>query len=337
MTKFEQLKELLAQWGEPGYRFAQVCDGVFRQRLSRFEDMTALPLGLRRKLISSLGETILTLRPGKESLSQQADKVLFSLPDNGRIETVRLHYRAGWDSYCVSSQCGCAFACKFCATGAMGKRRDLTAWEIADQLLYFHLKGFPLQSVSFMGMGEPLANPAFFKSLELLTDPLLFGLSQRRITVSTVGIVPGIRRLTAEWPQVNLTYSLHAPTRALRESLMPIERRWPMERVLAALDEHIRVTNKRVFLAYTLLRGVNDGPDQARALIRLLERRRGLSLYHVDLIPYNETGRARGMFHPPERERTEAFAKTLKSAGIRCLIRTQFGSDIDAACGQLAT
>ncbi len=336
MTTFEKVKELLDCWEQPDYRYRQIRQAVFRQRISRFADMTVLPQALREKLAAALGETILTLRPVADSRSGQADKALLALPDGGQIEAVRLHYQKGWNSFCVSSQCGCSFGCKFCATGAMGRRRDLTAWEIADELLYFHLQGLPLHSVSFMGMGEPLANPWLFQALDLLADSTLFGLSQRRITISTVGVIPGIRRLTVERPQVNLAYSLHAPTPELRKRLMPVERRWPMEEVLKVLDAHIRRTNKRVFLAYTLLRNINDSPAHARTLARLLERRRReLPLYHEDLIPYNETDRARGLFHAPDRERTQAFARTLKAYGISCSVRTQFGTYIFAACGQL--
>lgn len=336
MTNLEKLKELLNGWEQPDYRYRQILRAVFQERRLRFQDMTALPEALRKRLTEALGETVLTLRPVRESRSEQADKVLFALPDGAMAEAVRLHYKKGWDSFCISSQCGCAFGCKFCATGAMGKRRDLSAWEIVEQLLYFHLSGCPLDSVSFMGMGEPLANPRLFEALKLLTDPGLFGLSQRRITVSTVGVVPGIKRLTQEWPQVNLAYSLHAPTPELRRKLMPVEKRWPMEEVLSVLDTHIRRTNKRVFLAYILLGNINDSPFHARTLARLLRRRpAALPLYHVDLIPYNETEHARGLFFAPGRDRAEQFSQVLKAVGVSCSVRAQFGADIHAACGQL--
>ncbi len=338
MTELEKLKELLDCWEQPDYRYRQIIQAVFRQRLSRFEEMTSLPLDLRQKLQNALGETVLTLKPVKESFSGQADKVLLALQEGGMVETVRLHYKKGWDSYCVSSQCGCSFGCKFCATGTMKSGRNMTAGEIVDQLLYFYLQGCELNSVSFMGMGEPLANPCLFEALKLLTDPEWFGLSQRRITVSTVGVIPGIRRLTGEWPQVNLAYSLHAPTPELRRKLMPVERKWPMEQVLEALDSHIRKTNKRVFLAYTLLQNINDSSAHAGRLIRLLRRHsRTLPLYHVDLIPYNETEHAWGIFRAPDKQHISAFAKALKQAGVSCSVRTQFGADIAAACGQLVS
>lgn len=336
MTKLEQCKELLGCWEQPDYRYRQILQAVFHRRISRFQEMTVLPAGLRDRLTQELGETVLTLRPVHESLSGQADKLLFALEDGERVEAVRLHYRKGWESFCISSQCGCAFGCKFCATGGMGKRRDLTAWEIVEQLLYFHLQGHTLHSVSFMGMGEPFANPHLFSALSLLTDPALFGLSQRRITVSTVGVLPGIRRLTLEYPQVNLAYSLHAPAPELRKRLMPVERRWPMEQVLAALNAHIRRTNRRVFLAYILLKNLNDSTAHARRLGQLLRRNpRELPLYHIDLIPYTAAERAGELFTSPEPQRVREFLRVLRQMGISCSARTQFGSDISAACGQL--
>ena len=143
--------------------------------------------------------------------SMQTDKVLFELSDGNRVETVGLFYKEGWNSFCISSQSGCGFGCKFCATGTLGLRRNLTVDEITDQILYFMQQGCSINSISFMGMGEPFANPQVFEALHDLTAPELFGLSQRRITISTIGIVPGIQKLTREYPQVNLAYSLHAP------------------------------------------------------------------------------------------------------------------------------
>lgn len=336
MTKLEQLKKLLSLWEQPDYRYRQILEAVFQKRIGSFSKMTALPLALREKLQQELGDEALSLKAEKVQISKQADKVLFVLPQGrGKVEAVRLHYQKGWDSYCISSQSGCGFGCKFCATGAMGRCKSLTAWEIVEQLLYFTLQGHSLDSVSFMGMGEPFANPQLFSALRLLTDPLLFGLSQRRITVSTVGVAPGIRQLTAQFPQVNLAFSLHAPTPELRRKLMPVESRFPMRDVLDALDAHIKKTNKRVFLAYTLLQNLNDSPAHAKKLISLLrEHKSALPLYHIDLIPYNETGGA--LFHAPEAARVRQFAGVLRQAGLHCTVRTQFGADISAACGQLS-
>lgn len=187
-----------------------------------FESMSLLPRRLRDALVRQFGDSGCSLAPVSESTERQADKVLFEMTDGSRIEAVGLHYWHGWESYCISSQCGCGFGCKFCATGTIGLKRNLSADEITDQLLYFHLNRHTLNSVSFMGMGEPFANPSLFDALKVLTDPELFGLSQRRITISTIGILPGIRRLTEDFPQVNLTFSLHSPFSAQRSTLMPV-------------------------------------------------------------------------------------------------------------------
>jgi len=253
-----------------------------------------------------------------------------------RIEAVRLHYERGWKSYCISTQCGCGFGCKFCATGTLGLKRNLTADEITDQLLYFHLQGHSLDSVSFMGMGEALANPHIFEALNLLTDPNLFGLGHRRITISTIGLLPGIDKLTREYPQVNLTFSLHSPFDDQRSELMPINDRYPVSDVLQALDRHIRQTGRKVYIAYLLLRGVNDSTGHAEAVAELLRGRGpGERLFHVNLIPYNSTEVTPESYRTSDAGQIERFVRTLKSKGVMTTVRTQFGSDINAACGQL--
>lgn len=215
-------------------------------------------------------------------------------------------------------------------------RRNLTVDEITDQILYFMQQGCSINSISFMGMGEPFANPQVFEALHDLTAPELFGLSQRRITISTIGIVPGIQKLTREYPQVNLAYSLHAPTDRLRETLMPITKTYPLGQVLDTLDQHIRQTNRKVFLAYIMLKDVNDSDRHAEQLTKLLfKHKKYLPLYHLDLIPYNQTTVTETMV-PSSHTRIKAFCRIIHNAGISVNIRTQFGSDINAACGQLA-
>lgn len=330
------MKQLIEALGLPKYRYQQLMDAIFRQHIAKFEDMTLLPRSLREALTEQFGETVLNISAIHHERSVQSDKVLFELPDGNRVETVGLFYKEGWNSFCISSQSGCAYGCKFCATGTLGLHRSMTADEVTDQLLYFMQQGLTINSVSFMGMGEPFANPALFDALHDLTDSELFGLSQRRITISTIGIVPGIQRLTKEYPQVNLAYSLHAPTNRLRETLMPITRTYSLNTVLDTLDGHIRQTNRKVFLAYIMLKGVNDSDDHARQLIELLsEHKKALPLYHLDLIPYNQTAVARHL-ESSGHKRVQAFCRILHAAGISVNIRTQFGSDINAACGQLA-
>ena len=187
-----------------------------------------------------------------------------------------------------------------------------------------------------MGMGEALANPHIFDAITILTDPHLFGLGHRRITISTIGLLPGIDRLTREFPQVNLTFSLHSPFDDQRSELMPINDRFPIRDVLKALDRHIRHTGRKVYIAYILLRGVNDSAEHAEAVAELLRGRGpGEHLYHVNLIPFNSTEVTPDSYRQSDSDRIEAFVRILKSKGIGFTIRTQFGSDIDAACGQL--
>lgn len=284
------MKLLIADMRLPAYRYKQLLDAVFLQGIMRFEDMKLLPKTLREKLAEQFGETVVGIKAIHHEKSMQTDKVLFELSDGNRVETVGLFYKEGWNSFCISSQSGCGFGCKFCATGTLGLRRNLTVDEITDQILYFMQQGCSISSISFMGMGEPFANQQVFEALHDLTDPELFGLSQRRITISTIGIVPGIQKLTREYPQVNLAYSLHAPTDRLRETLMPITKTYSLGQVLDTLDQHIRQTNRKVFLAYIMLKDVNDSDRHAEQLTKLLSKhKKYLPLYHLDLIPYNQT------------------------------------------------
>lgn len=334
MTKYQIIRRVLDDLGCREYRFGQVLNAVFVQKIKRYDDIIQLPRNVRRALADALGEHTVGLASAAHSVSKQTDKVMFALPDGCATETVALEYKKGWSSYCISSQCGCACGCRFCATGGIGFKRNLTADEITDQLLYFLQEGKTLDSVSFMGMGEPLLNPNTFTALRVLTDAKLFGLSQRRITLSTVGIVPGIARMSKEFPNVNLAFSLHAPTDGLRREIMPMNDKYGITDVLNALDSHIEATNRRVFLAYVMLGGVNDGDAEARALCELLDgHRRFKPLYHVDIIPYNRT--AKGLFAPSKKARIMSFRNILARAGISASVRTQFGSDINAACGQL--
>ncbi|WP_028563516.1 Cfr family 23S rRNA (adenine(2503)-C(8))-methyltransferase [Paenibacillus pinihumi] len=335
-SKYEKIQHTVSNLRQPAYRYTQIMDAIFKQKIGEFDQMTMIPKVLREALIKELGNNVLSVQPVIEKTSNQVSKILFAVSGTERVEAVRLSYKRGWESYCISSQCGCGFGCSFCATGTIGLKRNLTADEITDQLLYFHLNGHPLDSVSFMGMGEALANPNLFDALHILTNPKLFGLSHRRITVSTIGILPGMPRLKEEFPQVNLTFSLHSPFDDQRSQLMPINRHFPLQDVLTALDDHIRHTGRKVYIAYIMLRGVNDSPEHAQAVAELLRGRGAREhLYHVNLIPYNTTDETPESYRQSDRENMNRFVKILKSKGIHVTVRTQFGSDINAACGQL--
>ena len=224
-----------------------------------------------------------------------------------------MKYKAGWESFCISSQCGCNFGCKFCATGDIGLKRNLTSDEITDQILYFHLQGHSIDSISFMGMGEALANVQVFDALNVLTDPALFALSPRRLSISTIGIIPNIKKLTQNYPQVNLTFSLHSPFNEQRSELMPINERYPLSDVMDTLDEHIRVTSRKVYIAYIMLHGVNDSIEHAKEVVNLLRGRyRSGNLYHVNIIRYNPTVSSRMRFEEANEKCLVNFYKELK-------------------------
>ena len=335
-SKYEVMKRCISGMNFPDYRYEQLIKMIFAQHIPDFHSMYMLPERLRSNLAETFGTSVCGLVPVTHRASGQADKVLFQLKDGNCVETVNLHYKKGWESFCVSSQCGCGFGCKFCATGAIGHKRNMTADEITDQILYFYLAGHQINSVSFMGMGEPFANPNLFDALKILTNPSLFGLSQRRITISTIGMIPGIKRLTRDFPQVNLAFSLHSPFEKQRSELMPINQTYPLHKVMDALDAHVANTKRRLFLAYIMLGGINDSAEHAKALAHLILSRGALSyLYHVDLIPYNATDKTARKFTASNHEAIKNVSDILHSNRISVGIRMQFGSDIGAGCGQL--
>ncbi|MCM3548593.1 Cfr family 23S rRNA (adenine(2503)-C(8))-methyltransferase [Alkalihalobacillus clausii] len=334
-TKYERLKHVLNALNEPTYRYKQITEAIFKHRIGEFEKMTTLPKALREALLNEFGPSILTVEPVLETTSQQVTKVLLKVAGNNQVEAVRMHYEAGWESFCISSQCGCGLGCTFCSTGAIGLKQNLSADEITDQLLYFYLKGHSLDSVSFMGMGEALANVRIFDALNVLVDRQLFALSPRRITVSTVGIIPNIQRMTSSFPQMNLTFSLHSPFHDQRSKLMPINNKYPLDQVMNVLDQHIHETGRKVYIAYVMLRGVNDSEKHAEALVKRILNNRYPHLYHVNLIRYNPTVGTPEDYGQTIEEKLQTFYRVVKSARIPVTIRSQFGREIDAACGQL--
>lgn len=335
-TKLERIQAFLIENSVPDYRFRQITHAIFEEGIGKFESMGTIPRELRVALRERFGSDVLSIKPVAHSESEQVEKVLFELSDGRRIEAVRMKYKNDWESFCISSQAGCGLACAFCATGAIGFKRNLTPDEITDQVLYFHLLGHNIDSISFMGMGEPLANPQVFPALQNLTDKALFRLSPRRITVSTVGVIPGIRQLTEKFPQVNLVFSLHSPFNEQRNELVPLNRRYPIDDVIMALDDHIDKTHRQVSIAYLLIRGVNDTDAHAQGVISLLKARGPRSyLYHVNVIRYNPAVGAPREYASPDRKTVDHFISALKSAGINVTLRQSFGVDVDAACGQL--
>jgi 23S rRNA (adenine2503-C2)-methyltransferase len=329
---FARVQALLADWGEPGYRGRQVYRAATSGLVAGYDDMTSLPLALRRRLAEA--EPLHELAVDTEQRSRDGTlKLRFTTQDGYPVEAVAMRHR-NRRTVCLSSQSGCPLACTFCATGAMGLGRNLSAGEILEQALVLarllHGDGERVGNVVMMGMGEPFLNyDQVLAACRLLNDPEGFGLGARQIAISTAGWVPGIERLAGEPLQVKLALSLHAPNNRLRSELMPVTRRFPIERLLAACREYRRRTRRRVFVEYLLLDGVNDSDELADELAALL----GPDGFHVNLIAYNPTG-DRYRASPPDR--VAAFARRLDRGGLSASYRRSHGQDIAAACGQLA-
>jgi 23S rRNA (adenine2503-C2)-methyltransferase len=340
----EELARLLADAGEPAYRARQVWEGLHAGLLAPAE-MTTLPVALRERLEAAL-PTALSLVT--ESVSDRGGTVksLWGLApgdagspgaspaDGPRIESVLMHY-AERSTVCVSTQAGCAMACGFCATGQAGFTRHLGPGEIIEQVVRAARRsrddGRRLANVVFMGMGEPLANEAnVWSAVERLHADL--GLSARHLTVSTVGIVPGIRTLAERPLPVTLAVSLHAARDELRDELVPINRRYPIEELMAACRDYLAARGRRLSFEWAMIDGVNDTDRDARELARLARSLRPSA--HVNLIPLNPTPGWPTRGTP--RERVRAFAERLVALGVNATVRRNRGTDIDAACGQLA-
>lgn len=341
----EQLTALLAGWGEPAYRARQIYRHLYVNLATDFATLSDLPKKLRERLAAET--TIGTLTPAKllQGDEGQTRKALFSLPDGSPVESVLMVY-PGRATVCVSSQSGCPMACVFCATGKLGHLSDLTAGQIIEQVLWAarELRAVGavaperLSNVVFMGMGEPFNNfDPWWASVERLHDPKGFNLGARNFTVSTVGLVPGILKLADASLPINLAISLHAADDELRTAMMPVNKRYPIAELIAAVRDYTAKTSRRVSFEYVLLKEKNDSPEQAQRLADLLKDGPGGKhhlLCHVNLIPWNPVpGTPLGR---SERGRVEAFRDVLERDGIPCTVRMERGVEIGAACGQLA-
>ncbi len=338
----------MASWGQPAFRARQIYRQLQVNHAGGGAEMTDLPKALRERL-----EAEARVRTLREVTVLRADqgltrKILLQLPDGSPVETVLMVYpdRA---TVCVSSQSGCPMRCTFCATGKLGHLHDLTAGQIVEQVMWAAREvkavaaehpGHPdrVTNLVFMGMGEPFNNYAnWWASVERLHDPQGFNLGARNFTVSTVGLVPGIRRLATEPLPVNLAISLHAPDDETRAKMMPVNRRYPIADLLAAVRDYLEQTRRRVSFEYVLLQEENDRPEQARLLTEVLrDPAHALppQLFHVNLIPWNPVpGAPLARSH---RERVRAFQKALRDRHVPCTVRVERGTDIAAACGQLA-
>ncbi|MBW3625519.1 MAG: 23S rRNA (adenine(2503)-C(2))-methyltransferase RlmN [Armatimonadetes bacterium] len=331
----EEITDWNVSLGHPAFRGKQIAPWIYRKSARSFDAMTDLPKSLREDLAERTtvgrGEVIVN-----RDASDGTVKSLIQFRDGETVESVYLPWKS-WDSVCVSTQAGCPAACAFCATGAMGFRRNLTAGEILDQVLVAGDRTAErregdrdrLTNVVLMGMGEPLLNYApTLKAVRLMNTEI--GIGMRGITLSTVGIVPAIRRLAQERLQLTLSVSLHAPNQALRERIIPVAKTWDIDQLMDACREYASLTGRRVTYEYVMLAGVNDQPEHARELAALLEDQ----MAHVNLIPFN-AGPTLSEFQTPSGNAMRRFEAVLKEAGVPVTLRTPRGRDIEAACGQL--
>ncbi|MEP6759697.1 MAG: 23S rRNA (adenine(2503)-C(2))-methyltransferase RlmN [Actinomycetota bacterium] len=332
----EQLTNRLVAWGEPAFRAKQVWSQLWR-RAATYDQMSDIPPALREQLAANLplGVEVLDERTADRGATRKA---LLRLGGEHAIETVLMGYRDRV-TVCVSSQSGCAMGCTFCATGQMGLKNNLTAGEIAAQAVWARREAARLpastpqrlSNVVFMGMGEPFANQRHvFDALELLIDPETFGLGARHITVSTVGILPGIHHLAERFPQVGLAVSFHAASDALRDQLVPPNERYPLAKLEDAIAAWRAITHRRPSIEWALIDRVNDSIEQAE-LLAPIARRLGA---HINLIPLNPTPGYPVLGSPPAR--IKRFVQTLEKLGANVTVRDTRGRSIDAACGQLA-
>lgn len=328
------LSEVLSS--EPKYRYQQVNKFVFQDFISSWEEASNLPKALRERLNEECPlEIKYEIFDGQD---RNTKKALVYFSDEESVETVLIKQKAGKQvdsearyTICISSQIGCPLACTFCATGHSGFTRNLKYQEIVEQVMLWgrYLKGKgKIDNVVFMGMGEPFLNyEQFMLAAKFINNPETLNIGARRLSVSTAGIVPGIKRLANEKIQMNLAISLHAADDSLRKKLMPQASKYTISEVLKQVDSYIDKTGRRVMFEYLMLKSVNDSSEDAEALAKLLKR----PLYFLNLIPYNDTGK----FQASSKETVARFKDILEKKGVPTTVRLSFGADISAACGQL--
>lgn len=334
----QKLGEALKKYNQPKFRLEQIKKAIYQDSVSSFVEISTLSKELREALsgkmsiISFSAEKILRSRDGRSV------KALIKLNDGNCIETVLLSPKPDTWSACISCQVGCPMGCDFCATGKLGLVRNLTAEEITDQVLFWrqYLKTInqKLSTIVYMGMGEPFANwEEVKKSLEILTDKNLFCFGSRSISVSTSGITEGIEKLAEDFPQVNLAVSLHFADSEKRSRFMPVNRSFDLEKLKTALQKYLQKTNRKIFIEYVMLAGINDGQADAEKLVKYLRSIGNARLAHINLIRYNPTP---GSLAPSSKLKTQNFKNYLVRNKVPVTIRKSLGGEIQGACGQLA-
>ena len=338
----EEMEQLVIDMGYPRYRADQILLPLYYKFPKNISDIKQLPKTLIAELIES-GYTIGSAKETHRIVSEDGDttKLLLNLSDDNSVETVLMQYEPNKigghprSTICVSTQIGCAMGCVFCATGQMGFETNLKAEDIISQVIHFEeilrQRGEHVTNLVFMGMGEPMANyDEMIRAVKILTHPRGFGLGQRHITISTIGIKSGIEKLAEENLQIGLAISLHAPTNELRKKLVPTATPNSVEEIIELGYNYFKKTGRRVTFEYALMDGINDSTEIANNLAKLLQGNGS----HVNLIPINPTA---GDFKRPSNNQVHEFERILSSAGVNCTIRIEKGTEISAACGQLRT
>lgn len=335
----QKLKEILDAHSQPKFRFDQICKAILQDGISSFSDITTISKDLREILEREMSMLSFESQQVLVSNNKDSIKVLLKLTDGNLIETVLISPKPGDWSACISCQVGCAMGCRFCATGKMGFKRNLTAEEISDQVLFWrqYLKqnniAGSFSNIVYMGMGEPFLNwENVSESISNITDARLFGFGSRSISVSTSGIVEGIEKMANEFPQVNLAISLHFPNDKKRDAFMPANKKDNMESLKKALQDYFSKTKRKVFIEYIMLEGFNDTIGDAQELAKYLQSIGSMHLLHVNLIRYNMTSEE---LKPSSKNKTHLFKETLLKNNINATIRKSLGEEIQGACGQL--
>ncbi|MEW6623201.1 MAG: 23S rRNA (adenine(2503)-C(2))-methyltransferase RlmN [Bacillota bacterium] len=333
----DELVEFLAKNYYPAFRATQVYNWLYKKRINDPIRMLNLPIGLRSLLKDSFFWYLPLIRKQQVSKLDATTKFLLEFADGKQVEAVLMYHmnknnvKLRRTTVCISSQVGCPVGCTFCATGKMGFSRNLSAGELVGQVMVAieHL-GDKMDNVVFMGMGEPLLNyEHVMKSIRILIDDNGLNFSSRKITISTCGLVPEIKKLANEGLPITLAISLHAARNEIRSRIVPINRKYPLEQLLEAVKYFIATTNRKVTFEYVLIKDINDSAEDARLLAALLKN----LLCNVNLIPTNPVHE--GILHRPSLQTIENFVEVLKNVGIEAVVRAEKGTDIDAACGQL--
>lgn len=332
-----QLKELLKEHKIPAFRYGQIENALYKNFVTNFDEIQTIPKELRELLKENCFYNSLEIDNEVTSSNGQTTKILFKTSDGLLIESVIMRHLTGRNTLCISSQAGCPMACTFCATGKLGLQKNLELHEIVEQVMYASKKlndeWTTLRNVVFMGMWEPLLNYDVMKeSIEMFCSQKKFDLSNRRVTVSTCGIVPGIEKFWDDFPQTSLAISLHAPNDEVRRSIMPVDHTYDLEKLMTSLDRYVQKTNKRIFYEYIMINGVNDHIKLADELWKLLQGK----LAHVNFIPYNSGEGTGWTYAATPRFIIERFQKVLEKYWVVSTIRATMWDDIAAACWQLA-